>query len=199
MFSKAWEGKEGEVLVSYAHNLVIGKSYLIRKLVHIIDCLARSMRECILHGYLSSADLNHRPWLKLNPIFMRDFNNNTTFLRNNFRAVLDEHRRTLGQRAKPDMVDVMLSEKEDGKGLTDDDIIDQIMTFFFAGVCDLTECVGASLTESIQHDTTAHTLAWAVHHISCRPDVEAKVHGLLHIASVSTLTCQIRCWRRSTE
>ena len=136
MFSKAWEGKEGEVLVSYAHSLAINLIQ-IRKLVHIIDCLARSMRECVPFDYLILLTVLHRPWLKLNPIFMRDFTNNTTFLRNNFRAVLDEHRRTLGQRTKPDMVDVMLSEKEDGKGLTDDDIIDQIMTFFFAGVRDL--------------------------------------------------------------
>ena len=75
-----------------------------------------------------------RPWLKLNPFWQYNFKSTSKFLRNNFHSVLEEHRRTMGQRPRPDIVDVMLSEKEDGKGLTDDDIIDQIMTFFFAGV-----------------------------------------------------------------
>ncbi|XP_065186410.1 cytochrome P450 4F12-like [Sycon ciliatum] len=66
-----------------------------------------------------------------------------------------------------DFLDVLLTVKdEDGKGLTDTEIREQVDTFLFRG-----------------HDTTASALQWIIHHLSVHADLQEKcreeVQGLL--------------------
>ena len=61
-----------------------------------------------------------------------------------------------------DLLSTLLSARDptDSQGLSDTEIIDQVMTFFLAG-----------------SETTANTLAWAVHLTSRQPDVEHRLHA----------------------
>lgn len=129
MFSCTWENLGGQKIVA--------------ELVALIDSM------CLILS---------KPWMKLHPLIYWQRQKSSNALRSHFRSILEERRANPDKKTALDMVDVMLSDKEEGQGLSDESIIDQIMLFFFAG-----------------HDTTAHTLAWAVHHISQRPDVEAKM------------------------
>lgn len=132
------------------------------------DAVDGADREGVRYVTMHSLLTTHSPWLKLNPLFTRRFQSASAFLRQNFRSILEEHRRTLGQRPKADMVDVMISEKEGGKGLTDDDIIDQILTFFFAGV----RCVQCLC--SLTHSVARHHRAYA--RLGCARDQLASGH-----------------------
>ncbi|MFJ2748452.1 cytochrome P450 [Streptomyces sp. NPDC087297] len=61
------------------------------------------------------------------------------------------------------MLSMLLEARDsegDGQGMSDAQCIDQVMTFFFAGT-----------------ETTAVTLAWALHLIATHPDVEHQVRG----------------------
>jgi cytochrome P450 len=61
-----------------------------------------------------------------------------------------------------DLLSTLLSARDptDSQGLSDTEIIDQVMTFFLAG-----------------SETTANTLAWAVHLTSRHPEVEHRLHA----------------------
>jgi hypothetical protein len=48
MFSSSWEGKEGELLVSYGLHMDADRAYhlpLYRKLAHLIELMGRRLRE----------------------------------------------------------------------------------------------------------------------------------------------------------
>lgn len=62
-----------------------------------------------------------------------------------------------------DFLSVLLSARDvegDGRGLSDSEILDQVVSFFFAGT-----------------DTTASTLAWAFHLLAQHPDIRDQLHA----------------------
>jgi pentalenene oxygenase len=61
-----------------------------------------------------------------------------------------------------DLLSTLLTAREptEGQGLSDAEIIDQVMTFFLAG-----------------SETTAHALAWALYLLAHHPDVEQQLHA----------------------
>lgn len=74
-----------------------------------------------------------------------------------------------------DLLSILLSTSDshiDGSGgqrLTDHEVCDQVVTFFLAGT-----------------QTTAATLAWALHLLSQNPDIDARVHREVDTAPVAT-------------
>ena len=54
---------------------------------------------------------------------------------------------------------LMAARDEDGSGMSDKQIRDEVMTFFLAG-----------------HETTALALSWALYLLSRNPDAEQKLH-----------------------
>ncbi|WP_332328124.1 cytochrome P450 [Streptomyces sp. WMMC940] len=76
------------------------------------------------------------------------------------RSVIDDvvaATRASDPEGRTDLLSLLLSARDDtGAGLTDEEIRDELTTMLFAGT-----------------ETTASTLAWALHHLSRRPDVEA--------------------------
>ncbi len=74
------------------------------------------------------------------------------------RGLLDERRRSGEER--PDMMQMLMEarDKETGRPLSSDEIVDEMATFFFAG-----------------HETTANTLTWALYLVSQSPAVEAQI------------------------
>jgi pentalenene oxygenase len=59
-----------------------------------------------------------------------------------------------------DLLSMLLAASEGNQGLSDAEIIDQVMSFFFAGT-----------------ETTAAVLAWALHRLAQHPDLEARLHA----------------------
>lgn len=80
------------------------------------------------------------------------------FLRSSLARVIDDRRRTGGDRS--DLVSMLLAatDPETGRKMTDEEIIDNLMTFITAG-----------------HETTALGLAWTFDLLSRHPAVEQKV------------------------
>ncbi|MFN7101189.1 MAG: cytochrome P450 [Pseudorhizobium sp.] len=80
------------------------------------------------------------------------------FLRSSLARVIDDRRRTGGDRS--DLVSMLLAatDPETGRRMTDEEIIDNLMTFITAG-----------------HETTALGLAWTFDLLSRHPTVEQKV------------------------
>lgn len=78
-------------------------------------------------------------------------------------GVIAEYRASAIDRG--DLLSILLSTSdsqiggEGGQRLTDDEVCDQVITFFLAGT-----------------QTTAATLAWALHLLSQNPDIDARVH-----------------------
>eukprot|EP00027_Filamoeba_sp_ATCC50430_P011699 CAMPEP_0168575586 /NCGR_PEP_ID=MMETSP0413-20121227/19770_1 /TAXON_ID=136452 /ORGANISM="Filamoeba nolandi, Strain NC-AS-23-1" /LENGTH=350 /DNA_ID=CAMNT_0008609159 /DNA_START=307 /DNA_END=1355 /DNA_ORIENTATION=- len=83
------------------------------------------------------------------------------FLKTQFMEIITQHREELKNadqsKFQRDLVHLMIeaTDSETGQGLSDEDIRDQCITFFFAG-----------------NDTTARTLAWTIYMISEHPEVE---------------------------
>lgn len=88
------------------------------------------------------------------------------FLRSSLHTVIAERRRS-GD-ARQDLVAMLLSaaDPETGRAMTDEDIVDNLMTFITAG-----------------HETTALGLAWTFHLLALHPAIEARM--LEEIASVT--------------
>jgi cytochrome P450 len=80
------------------------------------------------------------------------------FLRSSLASVIDDRRRNPDQR--PDLVSMLLAavDPETGRTMTDEEIVDNLMTFITAG-----------------HETTALGLAWTFDLLSRHPEVERKV------------------------
>ncbi|MYT19991.1 cytochrome P450 [Streptomyces sp. SID7760] len=78
------------------------------------------------------------------------------------RAVIDDvitATRAAAPETRTDLLSLLLSARDDaGIGLTDEEVRDELTTMLFAG-----------------SETTASTLAWALHHLAHRPDVEQEV------------------------
>ncbi|HEX4101609.1 MAG TPA: cytochrome P450 [Pseudonocardiaceae bacterium] len=74
--------------------------------------------------------------------------------------VVTERRASRADRG--DLLSILLaaSDPTDGQGLSDAEIVDQVLTFFIAG-----------------SETTAGTLAWAVHLLARHPDIERRLHA----------------------
>lgn len=88
------------------------------------------------------------------------------FLRTSLRTVVHERRAALDDRH--DLVTMLLAaqDPETGRAMTDEEIVDNLMTFITAG-----------------HETTALALAWVFHLLAEHPDIEARV--LEEIATVT--------------
>lgn len=73
-------------------------------------------------------------------------------------SIIDERRKN-GSENNGDLLSVLLAarDEEDGKGMTDRQVRDQVMTIFLAG-----------------HETTANTLSWTWYLLSQHPEVEQK-------------------------
>ncbi|MEU4730746.1 cytochrome P450 [Streptomyces sp. NPDC023588] len=74
-------------------------------------------------------------------------------------SLIVESHRARGESGE-DLLSMLLAASEDGQGLSDAEITDQVMSFFVAGM-----------------ETTAAILAWALHHLAQRPDLEARLHA----------------------
>jgi cytochrome P450 len=74
-------------------------------------------------------------------------------------GVIADHRATVGGAGEPDLLDLMLAARdEDGAGMTDEQVHDEIMTILLAGT-----------------ETAAGTLSWTVHELSRRPRLQSAV------------------------
>eukprot|EP00698_Gefionella_okellyi_P026287 TRINITY_DN9957_c0_g1_i1.p1 TRINITY_DN9957_c0_g1~~TRINITY_DN9957_c0_g1_i1.p1 ORF type:complete len:480 (-),score=69.27 TRINITY_DN9957_c0_g1_i1:36-1475(-) len=102
------------------------------------------------------AERLHNPLRRFNLFASGRFAANRAYMVQEFGAILQEHRQR-GMQSQPDLVDLMLSATDDQTGavLSDEDMYSQCLTFFLAG-----------------HDTTAHTLAWALYEVGMHSDVE---------------------------
>ncbi|XP_078692542.1 cytochrome P450 4F4-like isoform X1 [Branchiostoma floridae x Branchiostoma belcheri] len=83
------------------------------------------------------------------------------------RQQLDSHEETTGQKKTLNFLDILLTARdEDGRGLTDVEIRQEVNTFLFAG-----------------HDTTASALSWTLYSLAQHPHhqdkVREEVNGLL--------------------
>ena len=75
-------------------------------------------------------------------------------------GIIAERRRSTADRG--DLLSMLLlaqDEENDGRGMTDQQVRDEVMTIFLAG-----------------HETTANALAWTWYLVSQSPDVEARLH-----------------------
>ncbi|AVZ70973.1 cytochrome P450 [Streptomyces lunaelactis] len=89
----------------------------------------------------------------------RSFDNATASMR----QVIDEvvaTTREAGQSDQADLLSVLLAARDadTGEPLTDEEVRDELVTILFAGT-----------------ETTASTLAWAIHHLAANPEVEEKL------------------------
>lgn len=81
------------------------------------------------------------------------------------RLLLDEisSRRRAGSAGRADVLSMLLEARDDqGAAMTDQELHDEMLTLLVAG-----------------HETTATTLAWTVHHLTCNPEAMAKVRAEL--------------------
>ncbi|MDH6448696.1 MULTISPECIES: cytochrome P450 [unclassified Streptomyces] len=69
------------------------------------------------------------------------------------------HARRAGTTARKDLLTALLESSQEGETLTDDEVVDQAMIFFFAGM-----------------ESTAATLAWSLHLMAAQPDIEGALH-----------------------
>ncbi|XP_066291381.1 leukotriene-B4 omega-hydroxylase 3-like [Branchiostoma lanceolatum] len=75
------------------------------------------------------------------------------------RQQLDNHDEVVGQKKRLDFIDILLTARdEDGRGLTDVEIRQEVDTFLFAG-----------------HDTTASALSWTLYSLAQHPHHQDKV------------------------
>ncbi|XP_019640802.1 PREDICTED: cytochrome P450 4A10-like [Branchiostoma belcheri] len=75
------------------------------------------------------------------------------------REELERDPETLAEKKRLDFIDILLTARdEDGRGMTDDEIREQVDTFLFAG-----------------HDTTSSTLCWTLYSLAQHPDHQQKV------------------------
>ena len=90
----------------------------------------------------------------------RRYNRARVRLRGIIGRVITDRRASGAERG--DLLSTLVSARDptDSQGLSDTEIIDQVMTFFLAG-----------------SEITATTLAWAVHLISRHPEVEHRLHA----------------------
>ncbi|MFD9523385.1 cytochrome P450 [Streptomyces sp. NPDC059979] len=76
-------------------------------------------------------------------------------------AIIEDHRaRDTRAAGGTDLLSMLLAASDDGQDLSDSEIADQVMSFFFGGI-----------------ETTAATLAWALHEIARNPDIEERLHA----------------------
>ena len=99
------------------------------------------------------------PWLRSLPWpGMREFRRAVDDL-NRAVAHIIAQRRQSKQGGDDLLAMLMAARDEDGSGMSDKQIRDEVMTFFLAG-----------------HETTALALSWALYLLSRNPDAEQKLH-----------------------
>jgi pentalenene oxygenase len=69
------------------------------------------------------------------------------------------HTRRTGAAPRKDLLGALLETSHEGEMLTDDEVVDQAMIFFFAGM-----------------ESTAATLAWSLHFLAEQPEIEVALH-----------------------
>ncbi|MDH6552503.1 cytochrome P450 [Streptomyces sp. SAI-041] len=69
------------------------------------------------------------------------------------------HARRAAATPHKDLLAALLASSQEGETLTDDEVVDQAMIFFFAGM-----------------ESTAATLAWSLHLVAAEPDIERALH-----------------------
>ncbi|KAK4308911.1 hypothetical protein Pmani_019435 [Petrolisthes manimaculis] len=65
----------------------------------------------------------------------------------------------IGKKRRLAFLDLLLEYSEEGKGLSDEDIREEVDTFMFEG-----------------HDTTAAAINWSLYLLGCHPEIQARVH-----------------------
>lgn len=140
-----------------------------------LDIIARAMFSSDVQG--SAADVSHhisilneyalrmlrRPWLFLLPRrFPTPFNaaqyRSLKSLNSIVQGIILSRRQQAG--THDDLLDMLLSacEEDTGRGMTDGQLRDEVMTIFVAG-----------------HETTANAMAWLLHLVSQHPEVEEQL------------------------
>eukprot|EP00698_Gefionella_okellyi_P001361 TRINITY_DN11308_c0_g1_i1.p1 TRINITY_DN11308_c0_g1~~TRINITY_DN11308_c0_g1_i1.p1 ORF type:complete len:306 (+),score=87.49 TRINITY_DN11308_c0_g1_i1:593-1510(+) len=119
--------------------------------------------DALITGVSELAARMYNPIRFLHPVHRWRFAKAKAFLRAKFEQVIQQHRADAASGVgadRKDLIDLMLAARDDETGaqLSNQDIQSQCLTFFFAG-----------------HDTTAHTIAWALFEIAQHPEVEALV------------------------
>ncbi|PRP76201.1 cytochrome P450, family 4, subfamily V, polypeptide 4, partial [Planoprotostelium fungivorum] len=142
---------------------------IARTLFGVKDTKSKQMKtilECMNEGAHEIQARFYNPFRAYSPYHVYKFNSTMNTLRREIGDIIS-HRRQLLEHKKAneeeinerDFVDLLLlSTDTEGNSLSNSNIIDQCITFFFAG-----------------HDTTAHTMAWAFHLVSSQPRIEEKI------------------------
>lgn len=139
-----------------------------------------SMQDVEQHEYISSIQrVIHIMWSRLvNPLLLFDFIFRKTSLGQEHdrlikiartftgdiiesrRKILKEHPDAIKQKRRLDFLDILLTAKdENGKGLTKQEIQDEVDTFTFEG-----------------HDTTSSAISWSIYALGQHPELQEKVY-----------------------
>lgn len=89
----------------------------------------------------------------------RDVKNGTRLIRQTCRQLIDRKKKELGQGEKRAGVDIISVALESG-GFTEDNLVDQMMTFLAAG-----------------HETTATAMTWAILQICRNPEIQSRLRA----------------------
>ena len=93
----------------------------------------------------------------------REFIESSEVLDKTIYALIEERRKS-GESGHTDLLAMLLAarDEDDGQGMTDEQVRDEVMTIFVAG-----------------HETTANTMSWIFYLLATHPDAEQKLHDEL--------------------
>ncbi|MED1782815.1 cytochrome P450 [Brevibacillus fortis] len=99
----------------------------------------------------------------------REFLESSELLDKTIYSLIEARRNSEGEEHK-DLLEMLLAarDEDDGQGMTDEQVRDEVMTIFVAG-----------------HETTANTMSWIFYLLATYPEVEKKLHDEL-----STVLCE---------
>lgn len=90
----------------------------------------------------------------------REFLESSKVLDKTIYALIEERRKS-GEKGRTDLLGMLLAarDEDDGEGMTDEQVRDEVMTIFVAG-----------------HETTANTMSWIFYLLATHPQAEQKLH-----------------------